>query len=150
MPSHDPLLLEEEEELSSRAIQQLRSTSRWVRFFGVLGFVVSLLSIISLINPVSALFDSSESGVSTIWILLELAFTLVSIGLSFYISFMLFSYGSTTKKFTETTDYNQLEIAFKRQLIYWRWTGISVSILLGLYVLYFAIFLIIGMNQGML
>lgn len=147
MPSHDPLL-EKEEELSSRAIQNLRSTSRWVRFFGVLGFIISFLSAIALVIP--NLFYGSDYGGVTFWFLLELAFNLASIGLSFYLSFMLFNYGLNTKKFTETTDYSQLGIALKQQLIYWRWTGISLSVLLGLYVLYFAIFLIIGMNEGMM
>jgi hypothetical protein len=141
-------LSQEEEELSQKAIQHLRSTSRWVRFFGILGFIISFLSIFSFFGAVTGALDAIENGVSIIWPLLGLSIVAATIGISFYLSFTLFSYGSSTKNFTETTDYEQLGIAFKRQLIYWRWMGISVSILLGFYVVYFVFLILLSMNQG--
>lgn len=140
-------LSKEEEELSPKAIQDLRSTSRWVRILAVLGFVISLLSMISFFGTVPSVFDTTEHSISIIWPLLEFASMVVAIGLSFYLSYILFSYGLSTRKFTQTMDYEELGIAFRRQLIYWRWTGIYISILLGIYIFLFVAFLIMGIRQ---
>ncbi|MGH1339038.1 MAG: hypothetical protein ACRBFS_23175 [Aureispira sp.] len=124
------------EELSPKAIKSLRTTSRWVRFFGVLSFISSLFSIIGISGAITTIIKESEDA-SVLYALLAIVLLLVIVAASLYISFVLFDYGATTSRFAKTTDYNHLGKAFKRQLTYWRWIGILVTVIFAFYLLSF-------------
>lgn len=144
----------QEESLSPRALQNLRTTSRWVRFFGVLCFIYSAFSTIGLIGAIVGFFSYSEGGSGSplsplvIVALLITVFLIALVAISFYISFVLFDYGLQTSKFVKTDDYTLLAKAFARQLTYWKWIGVMLTITLVFYLLYFIFGVTLGSREA--
>lgn len=139
----------EEKTLSARALTHLRTTSRWVRFFGILGFISSIFTLIATFGGITgALSSASEEDGAALWLLIGCAVLVGMVIFSFYVSFVLFDYGSKTKQFVVNKDYESLAQSFKRQLTYWKLVGIMITIILAFYLLYFIFIIAITANAG--
>ena len=145
MPSSNPL--SSTETLSPRAIQHLRTTSRWVRLFSVLGILSSIFSTIGVFGAIYSLIDSGDD-LPMIYTLLGIVVLFAIVLAGFYISYVLYDYGAKTSRFAKTEEYPHLGKAFQRQLTYWRWVGILITVVLAFYLLYF-IFAIAVSHSGL-
>lgn len=139
--------ISQEETFSARSLQHLRTTSRWVRFFGVLGFISSIFTLVGAFGAITGIL-TNDTEISAVWSILAVAFFIGMVVMSFYLSFVLFDYGSKTKQFVVKADYEQLAQSFKRQLTYWKLVGILVTVTLGFYLLYFVFIIAVTANGG--
>lgn len=145
MFTSDPL--SQKEALSPRAIQHLRTTSRWVRLFGVLGIISSIFSVIGIFGALSNLIDGGDD-LPIVYTLLGIVVLFVLVLASFYISYVLYDYGAKTSRFAKTEEYLHLGKAFQRQLTYWRWVGILITVILAFYLLYFIFAIALAINHS--
>ncbi len=142
---------EPQKALSPRIINHLDTTSKWVRFVGILGLISSALSVISIVwnlaKPLSV-YIQYASKEAFFWLFLGIIFYIAMTVFSFYVSYVLYDYGKQTSNFVKTKDYDNLAKSFERQLSYWRIAAVLVSLMLFVYLLMLAYNIIVSRNAA--
>ena len=106
-------------------------SSTWTRFIGGVGMAGSLFScFIVFLFLSNALLQEGAFGVQLIWL-----FGFASTFLGFYLSIQLYQYGANLKQAIEKNDGQFFALFLQKQKRFWRLTGLSILIGLGLYLL---------------
>jgi len=138
--------------LTASMVKNLVDASPWLRFMGIMGFIVSGLyalgGIIALIAmPLAMRVLSEASSFLSVYlgggIGIALIYAVILIGagaLMFFPAFFTYRFGSKLRSFSLNNSEQELELAFKNNKSLWKFNGILMIV--GLAVL--PVFIIIG------
>lgn len=125
-------------QLTPQVMQDLKATSGWLRYIGVLGSVGSVLIIIVLAYSVFSVMGtrgiSHRLPASYFW---GIFFMVGFFAFSLYMCILIFQYGAHLKDYLSHRKVYDLEEAFAKQKRYWILAGVTMSIIAGLYLLLF-------------
>jgi hypothetical protein len=118
--------------LSDNALFYLRSASPWLRFLGIVYYIVCGLMVagglITLIAaPLMADFDFDEETGFLAGILY-----LISAIIMFFPARFMYSFGARLRNYFLSNTEKELELAFKYNKAYWKFCGITIIICLAL------------------
>jgi hypothetical protein len=122
-------------QVSEQSVQNLHSASKWMKFLSVLGFI--FLSLISIGLIIFAIATSSKSKYSAGSFATGPIILIVIISDLIYIFpiIFLFQYSSYLKSFFITRNPIDLDNAFSKQKLYFKYIGILVIVILSIYLI---------------
>lgn len=115
---------------SELVVELLRQTRPWALLFSVLGFIVS--GIIVCAAAFKAIGAIGRAGPSEMG---EAVGMLIISVLYFYPSLHLFRFAGRIRELSETHRLADLEAALREQKSFWKFCGVTVSVLLAFYAL---------------
>lgn len=131
------------------AMEMLRQTKPWVRFMGVLLFVITGLivagALVMLFVGVVGAASSPRGGAAVMGASVGVALVYLLMGaLYFFPALFLNRYASHINTLLSTRREDALEAALAAQKTFWRYVGIVVLVVLGLYVLILVAAIVLG------
>lgn len=143
--------------VTEAATYYLRETSKWAKFLSIVGFVVSALTVLggffagSIVSALSAMGGGEFGGVAALGagmgVFFGIIYILVGL-LYFFPSLYLYRFSEKTKIALSTMDSRQLAEAMKNQKSFFKFWGMLVAIMLGLYALLFLLSIVFGAVMG--
>lgn len=128
-------------------VEMLRQTKPWVQLIGVLSLVGAGFMALGAVSMLAmAAVGPRGSGFSGAIGLVYLPFAALYI----YPGIKLWKYGSAINRLMMSRDQGDLELALEQQKSFWKFSGISLIVLVILYVLIFAFALIGGVMAATL
>jgi hypothetical protein len=135
-------------------MESLKKTRPWVLFLAILGFLgaggMFLVGIIMMIAGAAATSFAKGAGpLDKMGPLLGLFYFVLG---AFYIvpSVLMWQYGSSIGDFTRAGGtMDTLAVAVKKQAAFWRFTGISVAVMMGLYVVGIFVAVVVGVAAAL-
>ncbi len=127
----------------------LRATRPWVMFLSVLGFLGSgLLFILGLFVLVAGDNFARQSSLSGMGSALGLIYFVLG-GIYIVPSLLLWRYAASISDFTASGgQIDLLAAAIERQKSFWRFSGISMAVVVGLYAFLFFIGIMVGISRS--
>jgi hypothetical protein len=133
-------------------MEALKKTRPWVLFLAILGFLgagAMFLLGIGMMIAGAAMSSFSKGPFDKFTPLLGIVYLVLG---GFYVvpSVLLWQYGSSIGDFSRsggTAD--TLATAVQRQASFWRFTGISMAVMIGLYVVGIFVAVVVGVAAGM-
>ncbi|MCU0794564.1 MAG: hypothetical protein MUF31_01370 [Akkermansiaceae bacterium] len=133
-------------------LEALRGTRPWVRFCSVIGFIGSGFMILGAVFMVlstvfaSSMASSSGSSVGTAALMVPLALIYVVFALLYiYPSLKLWQYGTHISTLLASGSMIDLAAALHCQRAFWKFVGIMIATIIGLYIVGIAVFVVITM-----
>ncbi|BDS11084.1 hypothetical protein [Aureispira anguillae] len=121
-------------EITPKIIADLKVTSGWLRYLGIMGFVLAGLGIIITFITLFNLFSANGTGYRYSGVYFGTLFmSLLFMSFAIYMSVLIFQYGSSLKSFINTGKNYSLEEAFEKQKVYWTVAGIATTVIIGFY-----------------
>ena len=143
MNEQDNLILDDSRvgsELTPKIIQDLKTTSGWLRYLGILGFIVSALAITGIFVTLFSLMGTRGSGhYYPGQFFIGMFVMVLFLGMVIYLSVLLYQYGNGIRSFIDKGKNYDLEEAFEKQKIYWTVSGVLATLVIGFYVLMFLV-----------
>lgn len=136
-------------ELQKNSILYLDETRKWTNFLAILGFVMMGLMVIMgfSFGTIFSKFGGSEFGSPFPGFLFGIIYLIFAV-IYFFPILYLFKFSSLIKKAVSSKNSNDLEMAFKNLKAHYRYIGIMMIIVLGIYALFFVIALAGGLLAG--
>ena len=138
-------------ELSDDSIISLNETRKWANFLAILGFIFfGFMLLFGLFSGmIFSRFGPASHGLpfpGFVFGLIYIVFGLIY----FFPVLYLFNFANWTKKALNSSDANDLNLAFRNLKAHYRYIGILAIIFLGFYALFIIIFLAAGLiTKGM-
>ena len=121
-----------EQQVAPEVIRALGGTKGWVRFLGVLGFVMTAFIILA---GIAVLFGSNQGALSPFdHSLLSLVYFVMG-ALYFYASFKLNQYASKIRVLIDQSSQANLADALEAQRGFWKYVGICTIVGIAFYLL---------------
>lgn len=117
-------------QITPKMMSELNTTAGWMRYLGILGFILCLLGLLSTFFTLFSAFGASNSYRYNSGYFGGLIINLFSMSFFLYLSVLMVQYANRIKKYHQTRKAFDLEDAFEKQKIYWMVAGISMTILL--------------------
>jgi hypothetical protein len=132
---------------SARTAELLRQTRPWVRFLGILGFVmVALMFVAGAVMLTIAIVGSSTGGVPAgQFVAMGVMYPLMSL-LYVFPSLFLLRYASRISDFLDQGTTEALDAALEAQKSFWKFVGIMAAIIMALY----GVILLFGLIGGLI
>ena len=111
--------------LSPKTLDDIKSTTPWIKFLCVLGFIYTGFM---AMGAIGLLVVSATFHMPAFLSLIYAAFAALGI----YVLVNLYQYANKLREFTITQDMNTLEAAFEKQKNFWRTYGIIILVLIVL------------------
>ena len=123
--------------LSNDSVNSLMITRKWTMFFSVLGFIgVGFMFLFAVIMLVAFLIGSNFGGIYEGWVLILLAIAYVALSVVYIFPMLwLMKFSTNMQKALEQTSENKLTEAFRYLKSHFKFMGILVIVLFGIYVL---------------
>jgi len=119
--------------LTEVMIRYLRETSPWLKFIAIMGFIscgfFALYGVIFLIISIAA--SGLMTGFENIPFWLFTPLMIAGAALYFFPSLFLFNFGSKINKYHFSNSDEDLELAFKNNKSFWKFTGLLLIISLA-------------------
>jgi len=132
--------------LNKESLGYLIIIRKWAMFFAILGFIgIGFMVLLALFMGIASSIGTAFGGMHETWILV--VFTLVYLLLAgLYVMPVLYLLRFSTKMKTaiETSDQNNLVLAFQNLKSHFKYVGIMTIVIMGLYILGIFVFLIVG------
>ncbi|MEM9236253.1 MAG: DUF5362 family protein [Verrucomicrobiota bacterium] len=135
--------------ISAGVLRALAGTKPWVRFCSIIGFIASGLMILAglfMMVGGGLLAASAESGAfpfSGFPMVMGLIYIVFSI-IYLFPSFKLWKYASSIANLLNSNSTMDLETALDAQRSFWKFVGILLAIIIGIYILIFGLAMIAG------
>jgi len=117
-------------QITSRMMNDLNATAGWMRYLGVLGFIISFIVLISTFFTLFSAFGAKTSFRYPPEYFGGLISNLFSMSFFLYLSVLMIQCGNRIKKYRQTNKAFDLEDAFEKQKIYWMVAAISMTLLI--------------------
>jgi hypothetical protein len=131
--------------VSQRSIELLRATRPWVRFLSVVGYVAAGLTILGgiavAVLSMSGQGSASMGGLALVYVL---AGGLYVVGAG-----LLGSYASRIRDLESSRRTESLEEALAAQTSFWKFTGVLMAIVVGLYSIILLIAFAVGITGAL-
>jgi hypothetical protein len=129
--------------VTAKTVEMLRQTRPWVRFLAVLGFIFAgLMLVVGVFGGLAGVAAGGPTGlIAVLYIPLALIYLVPAIYLN--------RYAGRIREFEASPRLEQLDNALGAQKSFWRFVGIMMAVLLGLYLL-LAVGLIVAAFTGVL
>jgi len=123
--------------LSKASIGYLTETRKWTMFFSILGFIAIAFMILgAIIIGIIGLFGGAFGGMNEAWIMGVIAFVYLGFGLLYFFPVLyLLKFSINMRKAVELSDQNNLLKAFENLKSHYRFLGILMIVLFGIYIL---------------
>jgi hypothetical protein len=151
-PPTQPQYAEQQAEVSAMIINQLVRTRGWVRLCSIIGFIGSAFMVVGGIfmliggaamsttmakNPATSMYGTGMiAGMGIFYLLFALLYI--------YPSMRLWQYASSITQLQNSEQIIDLETALNKQRSFWKFVGLMITIILGLYLLIFLAAIVIG------
>ena len=151
-PTTQPQYAEQQAEVSAMIINQLVRTRGWVRLCSIIGFIGSAFMVLGGIfmliggaamstamakNPATSMYGTGMiAGIGIFYLLFALLYI--------YPSLRLWQYASSITQLQNSEQIIDLETALNKQRSFWKFVGLMITIVLGLYLLIFVAAIVIG------
>lgn len=135
-------------EVSSRTIELLNQTRPWVRLFGILTWIGTVLMAFVAIGMLVA-GAAGPMGAGGVLIAVVYGFMALLYG---FIASKLMAYGRYIHRLSQTEEVRDLEAAIDAQRSFWKTIGIITAVILILYAVFFVLMIagvaFMGQNVG--
>lgn len=121
--------------LSSNMKNNLLEAFKWMRIVSIIQFVflgLAALSIINLLIRLAGIPSYYRGNMQT-----QMLLVLLILGVGFFLAFTLFKAGNSYKKYAESGDRAEMEMAFDKQRLFWVVSGILTIIVGAIYLILF-------------
>lgn len=119
-------------QITPKMMEELNATAGWLRYLGILGFILCLLGLLSTFITLFSAFGVSQSYRYNSGYFGGQIINLCSMSFFLYLSVLMVQYANRIKKYHQSQKAFDLEDAFEKQRIYWMVAGISMTLLLVL------------------
>lgn len=133
-------------------LEALKKTRPWVLFLAILGFLTAGLMFLAglgmmVAGAAATSFSRGSGPFDKLGPVLGIFYFVLG---AFYVvpSYLLWQYGSSIGDFTRAGGMDTLATAVKKQASFWRFTGISVAVMIGLYFVGIFVAVIVGVAMG--
>lgn len=116
--------------LSQQAIDNLKKTIPWMKYFSILGFVLCGLMVLAalvMLIGISSVMGALTAFAGVFYLLIAL--------LMFFVNKYLFDYANGLKTYLHSKNVVDLDVAFDMQRKFWKLIGIISIVYIGLIVL---------------
>lgn len=117
-------------QITPKMMTELNTTAGWMRYLGILGFIICLIVLLSTFFTLFSAFGASNSYRYNSEYFIGLIVNLFSMSFFLYLSVLMIQCANRIKKYHKTQKAFDLEDAFEKQKIYWMVAGISMTITL--------------------
>lgn len=117
-------------QITPKMMTDLNAAAGWMRYLGILGFIICALVLISTFITLFSAFGASNSYRYNSSYFAGLIINLFSMSFFLYLSLLMVQYANRIKKYQQTRKAFDLEEAFEKQKIYWMVAGISMTLVL--------------------
>jgi len=119
--------------ITETMFQHLYEASPWLRFIGIVGYIISgvivVVGILSAFGMAAASFLSDDLGMFPVWIL---ALVYIPLGvLLFFPAHFTYNFGKKLRNYRFSGSIEDLELAFKNNKSLWKFNGILYIIYLS-------------------
>jgi hypothetical protein len=136
------------EAVPSEAITQLQRTKPWVRFFGVMMWIATVVMVlggVAFLLIAMAGLASPEAGGMPKAVMVGMAGAYVLIGfLYIYPTLKIWGYGTAIGKLVNSRSADDLVKALDMQRAFWKFLGVMMIILFAIYFLIFVAMIVAG------
>ena len=138
--------------LTPAGLAALRATRPWVLLFAVLAFIgigFGLLGVVSMLLIGGVAAGSQGGAAAAITVVIFSLFPLAFLALYFFPALFLAKYAAAIGRLGQTHAQDDLEAALVNQKSFWKFLGVCTLVAIGLYVLMFVAFAVLGVAGSM-
>jgi len=123
--------------LTTESLNYLSETRKWTMFFAILGFIgIALMILGAIIIGIIGLVGGTFGSMSEAWIMGVIAIVYLAFGvLYFFPVFYLLKFSTNMRNAIEKSDQSILTLAFQNLKSHYRFLGILIIVLFGVYIL---------------
>jgi hypothetical protein len=127
-------------------INYLKQASPWLRFVGILGFIFCGMSVFGGVILIIVMLAVSGLSEELGWSVIAIGLIYLPLGaLYFFPSLFTYRFGTKIRNYMINNSEKELELAFKNNKSFWKFTGILCIIMLAFIPLTFVIAIIGGL-----
>jgi hypothetical protein len=132
--------------LNAESLNYLSETRKWTMFFAILGFIgIGFMVLGAFFMGIVSSVGGAFGGMQETWILGVISIVYLAMaGLYVFPVLYLMRFSTKIKSAVETSDQNNLAIAFQNLKSHFKYMGILTISIIGLYILAIFVFLIVG------
>jgi hypothetical protein len=132
-------------QVTPKMVADLASTRPWVLFLSILGFILCGLLVLGGIVLIGVGVAAPRSGPIAFFGFLGCIYILMAL-LYLFPSYFLLKYSGGIRAFLATRSAPQMEQALQSQKSFWKFVGILMIVVIGIYILIFVIAAVIGVG----
>lgn len=117
-------------QITSKMLTDLNTAASWMRYLGILGFILCLFVLISSFITLFSAFGAGNSYRYSSEYFGGLISNLFSMSFMLYLSVLMVQYANRIKKYHQTRKAFDLEDAFEKHKTYWMVAGVSMTLIL--------------------
>jgi hypothetical protein len=142
----------EADAISETALRYLKEATPWLRFIGVVGFVgcsfTALVGLIMLIAAPMIPEGWTNGALNTLGPLSGL-FQIGVATVGFFSAHFIYSFGTRLRNYLKTNSVRELELAFKNNKSFWKFTGVLTIVGLAIIPITIVITLVVALGSSL-